>query len=169
MNRTVVILVQIGALLGAAFCLFFQVVVIPQAVPAEAALDPVIAQVEGRLIVVGILGLVCVQVVLIATAVLAQMSLGEGIFSRRAFAWVDLVIAACLAASALCVGFLVSTAWLPPLTPNPDGAGDMTDVSLLFFCMAGAGTALGLAMVVFVMRGLLRRAVTLHDELAEVV
>lgn len=169
MNRAVVILVQICTIFVASFCIFFQVVVVPQAVTAEAALDPVIAQVEGRLIVMGILGLVCVQVVLIATAVLAQMSLGEGIFSRRAFAWVDLVIAACLAASALCVGFLISTAWLPALPPSADGAGDMTDVSLLLFCLAGAATALGFAMVVFVMRGLLRRAVTLHEELAEVV
>ena len=48
-------------------------------------------------------------------------------------------------------------------------AGDMVDVGLYLLGLAGAGAGVGIALLVFVLRSLLRRAVTLHDELAEVV
>ena len=45
----------------------------------------------------------------------------------------------------------------------------MVDVGLYLLGLAGAGAGVGIALLVFVLRSLLRRAVTLHDELAEVV
>lgn len=117
---------------------------------------------------VTILGLVCVEVILVATAVLAQLSKGEGIFSRRAFVWVDVIIVALLVGAALSLVLLVGVAVTPVADLGPE-AGDMVDVGLYLLGLAGAGAGVGIALLVFVLRSLLRRAVTLHHELAEVV
>ena len=165
MNKVIASVLQVGIALAVLACLFFQIVVLPQALADEARLDPFVAALHGLLLTVTILGLVCVEVILVATAVLAQLSKGEGIFSRRAFVWVDVIIVALLVGAALSLVLLVGVA----VTPVGPEAGDMVDVGLYLLGLAGAGAGVGIALLVFVLRSLLRRAVTLHDELAEVV
>ena len=168
MNKVIASVLQVGIALAVLACLFFQIVVLPQALADEARLAPFVAALHGLLLTVTILGLVCVEVILVATAVLAQLSKGEGIFSRRAFVWVDVIIVALLVGAALSLVLLVGVAVTPVADLGPE-AGDMVDVGLYLLGLAGAGAGVGIALLVFVLRSLLRRAVTLHDELAEVV
>ena len=87
------------------------------------------------------------------------------IFSPRAFRWVDVVIGATLAAAVL--SFVVSVMQVSvPGSVDPEG---MTSTGLMLAGLAGTGVAVFAALVLLVMRGLLRKATTLQDELAQVV
>lgn len=158
-----VLYVAIGAALVA--CLFAQVVVLPHAIADEAAFDPLISYFQTPFTVIGILGVVCFQVVLVCTAVLLSKAWGEQIFSPRAFRWVDIVIGATLAAAVLSFIVLVMQVTVPG-SVDPEG---MTSVGLMLAGLAGAALGVCGALVLLVMRGLLRKAMVLEDELAQVV
>ena len=101
------------------------------------------------------------EAVLVALWALLSMVRRGGIFSDRAFRWVDVIIAAGVAATAMLAvlaGYLIVTVALPADAPG-----------LILICggLVVAGAAFVLLMLV--MRGLLRSATALQSELAEVV
>ena len=101
----------------------------------------------------------CGQVALLAIWRLLSLVDGGTIFTRRAFRWVDVIVACGAIATILAVGVLVHM-----LGFVPGGGGPM--VYYLGVCIA-AGLAFVLLMVV--MRGLLLTAVADRTELAEVI
>jgi hypothetical protein len=104
-----------------------------------------------------IAALVGVQVGLFAVWVLLSMVRRDVIFDQRAFRWVSVVTAAgpvaALPVAAVCMHF--------------GEVDDAPGLILIGGAIALAGVAFALLMLV--MRGLLRKATTLRDELAEVV
>ncbi len=165
MNRILIPVLHVA--IGFAFLLglFAQVVVLPVAIADEAALDPLVRHFQAPFTVIGILGVACFQVVLLCTAMLLARAWGDEIFSPRAFRWVDVVIGATLAAAVL--SFVVSVMQVSvPGSVDPEG---MTSTGLMLAGLAGTGVAVFAALVLLVMRGLLRKATTLQDELAQVV
>lgn len=138
---------------------FGQVVVIPTSVKDEADLFPELAPLTTAFTVLGIAGVACVQVALIAVWMLLSMISEDAIFTARAFRWVDLVIGATVAATVLTGGTTAYFWVFDTVTP----IGTTMGVTGLMFG--------GVVMVLFlvVMRGLLKKATALEGELAAVV
>jgi hypothetical protein len=111
--------------------------------------------------VVGIALVVCVEVALVAIWLLLSMVSRDAIFSRRAFRWVDVIIGAGLAATALAIAVAVHMYFV--IEPRLDAPG--------LIVLAGTGVlgAASFVALMIVMRGLLRSATALQGELAEVV
>jgi len=119
---------------------------------------------EGLGIAVAILGVlfvVCVEIAIVCLWRLLTFVRTDVIFSTRAFRFVDVIVACCVAAGAL---VLTVAALLAPL---PDSNGPAPGVILLIGVF-GAGVW-GIGLLVVVMRGLLRRAIEWRDELEVVI
>lgn len=114
------------------------------------------------LVAPGIIGcvatLACIQVVLVCVWRLLDLVAADRIFDRRAFVWVDVIIGAAWTAVGLVI---IGEIALNMLGAAPPAAFIGTVLAVVF----GAGAAL----VVGVMRALLRQATTLRSELEEVV
>jgi hypothetical protein len=111
--------------------------------------------------IAGILTVLCVQIALVAVWVLLSMVRKGAIFSDRAFRWVDVIIAVAGLATLLTLAVGIHLYYV--VNPILDAPG--------MVAIAVALTILGSAFVLlmFVMRGLLRSATSMHSELAEVV
>lgn len=150
--RTCIVLAALGSLLG-------QVAVIPQVAAEEALAWPEVAHLRWPYTAAAVAVVACVQVALVATwALLDETECGE-VFDGRAFARVDAIIAAAAVATTLSAGVAAHL--------------------LVVVGVGGPGVALGLgaavvggttfALLMTVMRGLLRRATSMRGELAEIV
>ena len=141
-------------------CLIVQFWVIPMlASEAGTVFPPTGATVW---VVAGIVmaGIACVEIVLICTLLLLRIVTQGSIFSSTiATRIVDVIIVSIVLATALAVALFVIFVWV--LDETPPG------LALICMCMTILGGAL--ALLVVVMRQLLRTASSLHDELAEVV
>jgi hypothetical protein len=109
------------------------------------------------LLTASVLGLLCVQVVIVCTWHLLTMVEQDRIFSDESLVWVNVVVGAMASAWLLLLGSFVHVARLG----GPAGA------SVVMLLMLVAGAVVGLLMVV--MRALLRQATTLRTELEAVV
>ena len=107
----------------------------------------------------GIALIACAEAVLIAVWALLSMVRKDAIFSERAFRWVDVIVVAGVAATALTLFFLLHWNWIAPEVP-PGILGIVTGVVLGFATFV---------LLMLVMRGLLRKATALRSELDEVV
>ncbi|GAA0638832.1 DUF2975 domain-containing protein [Kutzneria viridogrisea] len=159
MNRIAIHILRCCIAFALLVSVFGQVVVIPNAVADEAELYPELADRVAAYTAVGIIGVLCVQIALVAVWALLSMAHADRLFSERAFRWVDVVIGATVAAIALTSGFGVHMLF----STQPGPPAQILGVAGLTF----GGFALVLAMLV--MRGLLRKATALEGELAEVV
>jgi Protein of unknown function (DUF2975) len=171
LRRSLIILLEAGLALTLLACIFFQTVVVPTALADEALLDPVIARSQGALTAIGILGIACFEAVLVAIGMLLRHTWNDSIFSRRPFIWVDVTIGACLLAAGLSVAAALTDVLAPvvPASATPDGMETSTGSALLVFGMAGTAACIAGALVVAVMRDLLKRAVTFRQELDQVI
>ena len=108
-------------------------------------------------LVVAVLGLACVQVVIVCTWKLLTLVRDDRIFSDASLVWVDTIVGAIAAAELLLLGCFVYSAltWGDPGLP------------VALFVVLVAGAALGLLVVV--MRALLRQATTLRTDLDGVI
>jgi len=119
--------------------------------------SPGLAHLRWPLLVTGVLALVCVQVVIVCTWTLLTMVADDRIFSEASSPWVDAIVRAVGAASAvLFLGSGYVTA----------GGGSLGLSALLLASSLVAGA---LALLVVVMRALLRQATTLRTDLEEVI
>jgi hypothetical protein len=139
--------------------LFGQVLVIPNSGMEEFnRLVPPFAYTYAT---VGILGIACVQVAMVAVWMLLGMIERNAIFTLKAFRWIDIIIGASIAASLLAAGVAVHLLFT-----------DILEMQLLGMWLASvtaAGVGACFAMLMVVMRGLLRKATDLEAEMAEVV
>ncbi len=158
---TIVLRAGIGAVIF--FGLFGQIIVIPTTLSDMEGVTYPIGPINEIYTAVGILGVACVQVALVALWMLLAMVERESIFSPRAFRWIDTIIGAALAAT------LLAFATAAHLTFAPSRVDGMDTLSLWLGSIVCVGVGVAFMMLMVVMRGLLRKATNLETEMAEVV
>jgi hypothetical protein len=160
---TIILRAGIGAALF--FGVFGQIIVVPTQMADNAPYWFAGAMTAEIYTAVGILGIACIQAVMVAVWMLLAMVERDAIFTPRAFRWIDLIIAASIAATLLALGVAVHLT----VASAPAQVDDMNLVSMWLFAIACVGVGACFAMLMVVMRGLLRKATNLETEMAEVV
>jgi len=159
MSKIFTVILRAGIAGAILLGLFGQVLVIPNSGMEEFnRILPSFAYVYAT---VGILGIACVQVAMAAVWMLLTMIERDAIFTLKAFRWIDTVIGASIAATLLAAGVAVQLLF----TDIPE----MTVLGMWLGAIAAAGVGACFAMLMVVMRGLLRKATDLETEMAEVV
>ena len=146
-------------LLAVAFAVLVlaQVVFLPALSGAMAEDSPELAYLRWPTLVVAVLGLGCVQVVIVCTWKLLSLVEDDRIFSAASMVWVDAIVGAIAAAWLLLLGTFVWSLVSVGL-PGPP---------LVLLLLLVAGAVVGLLVVV--MRALLQQATTLRADLETVI
>ncbi|MFI8949816.1 DUF2975 domain-containing protein [Streptomyces sp. NPDC053750] len=165
MHRLFIAILRVGVVAAILIGLFGQIVVIPTTASDEVDRFPPYAPFAAPYVTVAIVGVACVQVALVAVWMLLSMVRRDAIFTPRAFRWVDVVIGSSVVATLLAVG--VSGHLALAEIPSPDDGMDVVGALGAAIVTAGAGAAF--AMLVVLMRSLLRKATELKSEMAQVV
>lgn len=149
--RAALVLLGAGTLVG-------QIVILP-AIGRDLGEISTSATVPFTILAIAVAG--CFEVALLATWVLLGMVGRDVLFATRAFRWVDTIIGAAAGAALLLLGIaiLVYLEIEPPL----DAPG------LVVIALGAAVGGGAFVLLMFVMRGLLRKATELQAELDEVV
>ena len=147
-----VLLVLVFAALLAA-----QTVALPMMFADQARQLPDLAHLRWPLLVVTVLGLVCVQVVIVATWKLLTLVKDDQIFSEGSLTWVDAIVWAIGVAWLLLLGVFgyFAATWGAPGLP----------ALLLVLLLVGAV----LGLLVIVLRALLRQATALRTDMEAVI
>ncbi|MFJ3233934.1 DUF2975 domain-containing protein [Streptomyces sp. NPDC086787] len=165
MNRVFITALRVGIVTAVLAGLFAQAVVIPTTAADEVDRFPPYAPFATPYVIVAIVGVACVQVALAATWMLLAMVRRDAIFTPLAFRWVDVIIGSAVVGTLLSVGVTGHLALAH--IPSPDDGMELIGALAAAAACAGAGAAF--AMLVVVMRGLLRKATGLQTEMAGVV
>ncbi len=136
------------------------VLVLPRMPELTAADPPAAVALDWTMVLVAVLGLLCVQVVIVCTGKLLTLVARDRIFSAGSLPWVDAIVWAIAAAWVLLLGATVPVFAYAELDDAP-GLGALHLLILL------VGAAVGLLMVV--MRALLRQATTLRADMEAVI
>lgn len=154
MRRTTILTLRVILVFSLAGSLLVQFGILPLIWTDLASSTP-----GWRITAVVILGLwvLCLQVVAVCVWRLVSMAAVDAVFSTGAFRFVDVVIGAISVAALLTVGFATL------LVPGGIAPGV---VGLIYGAAVATG---GVALVVVVMRSLLRKAIEMRTELDEVV
>ncbi len=148
-----------GIVLTGLGTVFAQTLIIPVAAAHQAAVWPEVAHLRWPYTAAAVAAVACVQVALVAIWALLAKVEHDQVFTDRAFAWVSLIIGAAVAATALSVGVAAHLLFV-------EGVGGPGVVLGLVAVLVGGST---FALLMTVMRGLLRTATSMRGELAEVV
>ncbi|MGM7680219.1 DUF2975 domain-containing protein [Microbacterium sp. A94] len=135
-----------------------QVLVIPEVARITAIRNPDVDHLEIPGIIGAIIFLALVEVTLICVWKLLSLVRAERIFSPDAFRYVDIILWALAAAGAL---IAVSYAVII--------ASRAVSLSLTLLAILGIVVSAALALLVLVLRGLLRKALELEQDMSEVV
>lgn len=141
-----------------ALLLASQVLVIPQVARITAIRNPDVAQLEVPGIIGAVLFLALVEVTLVCIWFLLSLVQADRIFRVEAFRYVDIILAALIAA-----GVLILVAYAVIL------ASRAVSLSLTLLALLGIVVSAALALLLVVLRGLLRKALELEQDLSEVV
>lgn len=140
-------------------CLLWQIWVIPTLAQENAAQFPEVAFLAVPYAAVVILGIACMQVALVAVWKLLSLVERHTIFNQRAFVWVNTIIGAIALATVLVLGLGIHLLGIIRV----GGPG------IVLAVMAATTCGIAFLLLMLVMKGLLRGATSLEDELAEVV
>lgn len=159
MRKTYLAVTALRILLVVAFALLllFQVMSLPGQFAHMAAESPQLAYLQWPLTVFSIVELLCVQTVIVSTWKLLTLVKHDRIFSKASLAWVDVIVWAVVAAWTLLVGVFLFVGF------NADDPG----MPLLLFLFVVAGAVLALLLVV--LRAVLRQAITLRTDMDAVI
>ncbi|MDT0158368.1 DUF2975 domain-containing protein [Microbacterium sp. ARD32] len=135
-----------------------QVLMIPAVAAATARRNPELAYLEVPGIIGAVLFLLLIEIVLICVFGLLSLVRADRIFSPHAFRWVDIIIGTMLAAAVVIVASYVILFIAQAANPG-----------ILILALLGTTVSVSLALLVGVMRGLLRKALQLEQDLSEVV
>lgn len=135
-----------------------QIVVIPEVARVTALRNPDVAQLKIPGIVAAIAFLVLVEVTLLCVWRLLSLVRAERIFSTDAFRFVDVILAALISAGALIAASYVVIV-----------ANRAVSLSVTLLAVLGIVVSAALALLVVVLRGLLRKALQLEQDMSEVV
>jgi len=158
MHRATVVVLKalIGVLL--VLLLICQIFVVPAVAAQSAVRYSEIAFFEIPGTIVGILFLLCVQIVLVCVWRLLSLVREDSIFSESAFPDVDVSLAAVAFATLLVLIALVALSLTGFMTP-----------SITLLLLLGVVVGGGLSLLIVVLRGLLKKASRLEHDLSEVV
>ncbi|WP_327702149.1 DUF2975 domain-containing protein [Streptomyces decoyicus] len=165
MHRFFIATLRIGVVAAIAVGLFGQVVVIPTTAADEVDRFPPYAPFATPYVTVAVIGIACVQVALVAVWMLLAMVRHGAIFTPLAFRWVDTIIGSAIVATLLALGVTGHLAVADIPSPH-DG---MELLGALAAAVASVGVGAAFAMLVVIMRSLLRKATDLETEIAEVI
>jgi hypothetical protein len=159
MRKTYLAVTALRILLVVAFALLllFQVMSLPGQFAHMAAESPQLAYLQWPLTVFSIVELLCVQAVIVSTWKLLTLVKHDRIFSKASLAWVDVIVWAVVAAWILLLGVFLFVGF------NADDPG----MPLLLFLFVVAGAVLALLLVV--LRAVLRQAITLRTDMDAVI
>ncbi|MGY1821649.1 DUF2975 domain-containing protein [Geodermatophilus sp. SYSU D00079] len=126
--------------------------------------DPSLEQsvVRGTMLTVSVLGLVCVQVVIVCTWQLLTLVRHDRIFSASALPWVNAIVGAIAVGWLMLLGAFVCAYYF-----IVDEVSDDPVLPALLLVLLLVGAVVGLLMVV--MRALLRQATTLRTDMEAVI
>lgn len=156
MTLRVVGLLRVLLVLAFVCVLLAQVVAVPASLAYVADRSPELASLRWPVTVVAAVGLLCVEVVIIATWKLLTMVKHDRIFSDASMRWLDVIVWAVAVAWVLVVGlFAYFVRW------------GLSGLPALLLLMVVAGAVLGLLLVV--VRALLRQATTLRTDMEAVI
>nr|WP_201471240.1 DUF2975 domain-containing protein [Microbacterium hydrocarbonoxydans] len=141
-----------------ALLLASQILVIPEVARITALRNPDVVQLEVPGIIGAVLFLGLVEVTLVCVWFLLSLVQTDRIFRVEAFRYVDIILGALVAA-----GVLILAAYLVIL------ANRAVSLSLSLLAILGIVVSAALALLVVVLRGLLRKALELEQDLSEVV
>jgi hypothetical protein len=160
MNRLIQWLLMIGLGLLALGLVLFQVLIPDEARWLEADYlasgETSVAGLALPLSVLAILGLGCIQAVLVMIIRLVRFVSANQIFDPQALSWVSAIIAAMGIATALTLAAFVL------LTRTPMGPVGIYLLGLMIFGLSGMA-------LMWVLRGLLVKAINYNQELAQVI
>lgn len=135
-----------------------QILVIPEVARITALRNPDVVQLEIPGIIGAVVFLALVEVTLVCVWFLLSLVQTDRIFRVEAFRYVDIILGALVAA-----GVLILAAYLVIL------ANRAVSLSLSLLAILGVVVSAALALLVVVLRGLLRKALELEQDLSEVV
>lgn len=158
MHRSTIVVLKVILAVLLALLLACQLFIVPTVAAQSAWRFHEVAFLQVPGIVVGVLFLVCVQVVLVCVWRLLSLVREDSIFSERAFAGVDVSLGAVGCATLLVVVTLVTLS-----------AAGVRNGSITLLCILGIVVGAGLSLLIVVLRGLLRKASQLEHDLSEVV
>ncbi|GGF05223.1 DUF2975 domain-containing protein [Mycetocola zhadangensis] len=158
MDRTAILTLKALIVALIALLLICQVFVIPDVAQQMRERSPQLdyLQLPGILISVGFL--FCVQVALLCVWHLLSLVRASSIFSEDSFTFVDVILGAVVVATLLIVGSFITLA-----------VAGATSPTVIILCCLGIALGSGFALLIVVMRGLLRKASQLEQDMAEVV
>lgn len=158
MSRLVIDVLRVMFVGAIILILVVQAVFLPWLSGVMARDLPAEAHMRWPILTLAILGLLCVQVVIVCTVRLLGFARADRVFSTDTLRWVNGIISAFLGGSVVCLATIFyqsATVGGPPLW------------GLLLICGVLAGV--GLALLMIVMRTLLLRATALKGELDVVI
>lgn len=160
--RPVVLPLRILLAIAFAAVLVAQIWAAPGLLPdlAEPTLERSI--IRWTMLAVSVLGLACVQVVIVCTWKLLTMVTLDRIFSASAMPWVNAIVWAIAVGWAMLMGTFVCTYYF-----IIDDVSDDPVLPALLLLVLLVGAVLGMLMVV--MRALLRQATTLRTDMEAVI
>ena len=144
--------------IGLVIALALQVLVLPWMSGWMAQDFPEAAPMRWPILTLSVLGLLCAQIVLIAIWRLLDAIQETRIFDPQSFGWVDVIVRALASAAALsviCLAYLLATALGP--------------VSVPALALFASLVAVGMLLLMLVMRALLRQATTLRVDMEAVI
>ncbi|MCG0285534.1 DUF2975 domain-containing protein [Streptomyces sp. PSAA01] len=165
MHRLFIVALRAGIVAAILAGLFGQIVVIPTTAADEVDRFPPYAPFATPYVTVAIVGVACVQIALVAVWMLLAMVRRGAIFTPMAFRWVDAIIGSAVVATLLAVGVTGHLA----LTDIPSPDDGMEVIGALGGAVVAVGMGVSFAMIMVIMRSLLRKATDLQSEMAEVV
>lgn len=159
MKRSVILALRVLLVLVFLVLLLGQLVVVPTFAMETGTAFPEVAFLAAPYTVIAAAGIGCVQVGLFSTWVLLSMVERGAFFSEKAFRWVNVIIGAAIVLTILTV--FAGVHLLAVVRVGGPG---------VFLAVSAAGIAgASIVLLMVVMRGLLRSATTLENELADVV
>ncbi len=135
-----------------------QILVIPEVARITALRNPDVAHLEIPGVIGAIVFLALVEVTLVCVWFLLSLVQADRIFRVEAFRYVDVILTALIAA-----GLLIAVSYAVIV------ANRAVSLSLTLLAVLGVVVSAALALLVVVLRGLLRKALELEQDLSEVV
>ena len=164
MPHTHQVVVPLRVLLGLVFAalLAAQVWAVPAMLPDMTAPSLEQSVVRGVMLTVSLVGLLCVQVVIVCTWQLLTLVRDDRIFSASSLPWVNAIVGALALGWAMLLGALVCSYYFVI-----DEVSDEPALPLLLLVLLLVGAVVGLLVVV--MRALLKQATLLRSDLEAVI
>jgi len=160
--RRVVLPLRVLLVLVLVALLAAQIWVLPELVPDIAEPSTEQSFMRATMLTVLVVGLLCVQVVVVCTWKLLTLAATDRIFSAGAFPWVNGIVGAMVIGWAMLLGAFVCSYYF-----IVDEVSDDPVLPALLLVLLLVGAVVGLLMVV--MRSLLRQATTLRTDMEAVI